>query len=90
MNTYIPTQEHIDMWNRGWSAQNIADHISVHRMTVSRGFSRIGLGTARRKNPMIVKAIEEARRLRDSGMRMYDIADRIGYSRRHIQRCLNN
>lgn len=86
---YRITQEHIDMWHRGWSCHQIADSAGCHRATVCRAFRRAGLDLLHRPQPVVEEAIRESRRLRAEGVVMRDIADIIGYSRRTIQRWLN-
>jgi len=83
------TQEHIDMWNRGWSCRNIAQVAGVSRTTVCRAMRRMGFDLCDRPQPIIAKAIDESLSLREEGVSMRKISEDVGYSVRQIQRWLN-
>lgn len=84
-----PAEEHMSMWNRGWSCTRIAEAAGVSKETVCRAMRRRGIDLKCRPTPVVDEAIRESWRLRGEGMVMRDIADVVGYSRRQIQRWLN-
>lgn len=86
---YQPTQEHIDLWKRGWSCIKISKIAGVSKATVCRAMIRLGFDLKARPNPSVEKAIAAAKELRKQGMSMRSVADRIGYSDRQLTRWLN-
>jgi len=87
---YLPTQEHIDLWNRGCSCHFIANLVGVHRMTICRGFKKLGFDLLNRPRPNIDEIITEVRRLKSLGWSRNKISERVGYSNRQIGRWTNN
>ena len=86
---FMTTQDHIDMWLRGWSCTKIAESAGVSRDTICRAMKRKGFDIHNRPNPGVEETIQECVRLRYQGNCMRDIADIVGYSRRQIQRWMN-
>lgn len=84
-----PTEEHLSMWNRGWSCTRISEVAGVSKETVCRAMRRRGIDLKLRPTPVIDEAVRASWRLRGEGMAMRDIANIVGYSRRQIQRWLN-
>lgn len=86
---YEPTDEHIAMWRRGWSCNRIAESAGMCRATICRGMKRKGFDLSKRPNPTIEESIKECWRLKAEGVVMNDIAHIVGWSRRQVQRWLN-